>query len=522
MFWDNPEETLSAAPAFFYSHDLPYGREEKDPEFRMHLFMRKLLQAKSLIPFFILLFVLVQSLLATPSTGAETAEAAASTYYLDGDNGSDENPGTVTLPWKSVNHAIDSIAPGDTVVIREGIYRESYIEFGPSGVGPDQKTTFKAAPGERVIFSADDDRPTNVWLCKTNMRFEGLWFGGQRQNSDEFIGCIRPGIEFIDNTFFGYREMSQGYSEYNIYQGNRFVRCGHNNLPDASNSHPIYLSGGYTDGKIGQHTIVDDNIFIAGEGHAIHGWHSWRSSIITRNFVAGHNWGMVVDGSDHLIANNFFWKQTGLWSQGWAPWGPSLEGEKALLFNNIMGPSAGVNPRTKANNSITNNAFLVAAAKGEQAIVLTPGNELNDLGITAAELDQTIAALEKAFTQPVAEIFTDTSIEPAFAKLKLTIPESSPLYRSGVDWFGYGSAINLGPDAPVPQDMDAFWDAFHSQGLCDWDNYGKKVFCGPDPNPTPEPTLEPTPEPTPEPTAVPTRDPDPGLDLELYLPFMIK
>jgi len=487
-------------------------------------FQKEVLIPKRIFKSLLIIFLLIQFLLSIQSNfNTEKAEAAGATYYLDVETGSDENQGTVDSPWKTIGHAIDAISSGDTVIIRQGIYRESLIEFGPSGSGPDQKTIFKAAPGERVVFSTDDDTPTQIRLPHRYIRIEGLWFGGRwEDNNEAFILGIRPGNELINNTFFGYNGSGQGYSEYNIYQGNRFVRCGWIHRPEGSDLHAVYLSGGYTPGKMGQHTIVDNNIFIAGAGYAVHGWHNWRSSIITRNFIAGHNWGLVVDGSDHLVANNFFWRQTGLSSGNNFAFGPYLAGDRVLFFNNIMGPDGGIYPLLKDSNQYVDNAFLDTAPRGENPIILNPGNELNDLGISAEELDQTIAALDAAFSQPVADIYKDTSIEPAFAKLKLAIPKTSPLYRSGVDWFDHGSAINLGPDAPAPESMDDFWDAFHANDLCDWDENGVKVSCGPDPtpSPTPEPTPNPTSDPTPNPTSDPT--PEPKMKVKILFPIMAK
>lgn len=93
--------------------------------------------------------------------------------------------------------------------------------------------------------------------------------------------------------------------------------------------HGIYLSGADRRGD-GQsnHIIVDNNILIGGEGYGIHSWHTMRDAIYTRNFVAAHHWGSVLDGSDHLEANNFFWKETG--SPDFPPWGPWVPGSNSI------------------------------------------------------------------------------------------------------------------------------------------------------------------------------------------------
>jgi len=45
-------------------------------------------------------------------------------YYIDGANGNDSNPGTQTLPWKTIQKAADIMIAGDAVFVSAGIYPE--------------------------------------------------------------------------------------------------------------------------------------------------------------------------------------------------------------------------------------------------------------------------------------------------------------------------------------------------------------------------------------------------------------
>jgi hypothetical protein len=49
---------------------------------------------------------------------------AASTYYVS-TTGSDTNPGTLALPWKTIQKAVNSVNAGDTINIMGGTYNES-------------------------------------------------------------------------------------------------------------------------------------------------------------------------------------------------------------------------------------------------------------------------------------------------------------------------------------------------------------------------------------------------------------
>jgi len=44
-------------------------------------------------------------------------------FYLDGNRGSDSNPGTVAKPWKTWNHAESSTTEGDEIIVFSGVYQ---------------------------------------------------------------------------------------------------------------------------------------------------------------------------------------------------------------------------------------------------------------------------------------------------------------------------------------------------------------------------------------------------------------
>ncbi len=65
--------------------------------------------------------------------------------------GNDNNSGTKDKPWKTIKHAVNQLRAGDTLVIREGVYRESDILIGVSGT-KDKPIVIKAYPGEIPII----------------------------------------------------------------------------------------------------------------------------------------------------------------------------------------------------------------------------------------------------------------------------------------------------------------------------------------------------------------------------------
>src|SRR4051812_21313648 len=67
---------------------------------------------------------------------------------------SDDGPGTTERPWKTIGKAAERAEPGDVVLIRGGIYRESVI-VKSSGVAA-SPIRVEAAPGEQVVVTGAD------------------------------------------------------------------------------------------------------------------------------------------------------------------------------------------------------------------------------------------------------------------------------------------------------------------------------------------------------------------------------
>jgi len=75
-----------------------------------------------------------------------TQLASGTTYYV-ATTGSDSNPGTFSGPWKTIQHAADSVHAGDTVYVRGGVYNE-LVSIKVSGSAAAGFITFSSYPGE--------------------------------------------------------------------------------------------------------------------------------------------------------------------------------------------------------------------------------------------------------------------------------------------------------------------------------------------------------------------------------------
>ncbi|MCJ8013870.1 right-handed parallel beta-helix repeat-containing protein [Paenibacillus sp. KQZ6P-2] len=81
---------------------------------------------------------------------APVAAAAGTEYYVAA-NGSDSNAGTVSAPWKTLQHAADTAGPGSTVYVRGGVYNEK-LKITKSGSADQGPITFTSYDSEQAVI----------------------------------------------------------------------------------------------------------------------------------------------------------------------------------------------------------------------------------------------------------------------------------------------------------------------------------------------------------------------------------
>jgi parallel beta-helix repeat protein len=133
-------------------------------------------------------------------------------------NGSDIGPGTLRRPWRTVQRALDSLQPGETVYVRAGVYREN-LSLTRGGTRT-QTATVRSYPGERVVLRPAEKDPSYPLRIKTGaayVRVQGFVVEGAsmpgtvnvyilgRAHDVELARCEIRGAEhgsgiFVDNT----------------------------------------------------------------------------------------------------------------------------------------------------------------------------------------------------------------------------------------------------------------------------------------------------------------------------------
>jgi hypothetical protein len=95
---------------------------------------------------------------------------SADEYHIS-PSGSDTNLGTKESPWRTIQFAVDSVAPGDTVYIHAGTYTES-ITFSISGT-PGAPINFTGLQNENVIIKGDIEiQRGTAYIAISNLTLE--------------------------------------------------------------------------------------------------------------------------------------------------------------------------------------------------------------------------------------------------------------------------------------------------------------------------------------------------------------
>ena len=84
------------------------------------------------------------------STKSASAQVTIQAAFYVSTAGNDSNPGTITSPWRTIQHAASTVAAGSIVYVRAGTYNES-VTIGVSGSAAAGPVIFQSYPGETAV-----------------------------------------------------------------------------------------------------------------------------------------------------------------------------------------------------------------------------------------------------------------------------------------------------------------------------------------------------------------------------------
>ena len=236
-------------------------------------------------------------------SAALAGQVGAETYYVaPSPIGSDGNPGSAGSPWATLQHAVDSVQEGDTILVRAGGYVGAHVTTSGSA---DQPITLAAYPGEEVSIVADNvTTPDGInlegasYFIVQGFRVDGRTRAGIRAVLCEHV-TIRDnradsngkwGIltGFCDDLLIEYNHTSNSIDEHGIYVGNSGDRpVIRGNRIWGNHANGIHMNG---DASLGGDGLISGAIV--------------EANVIFDNGVGGGS-GINMDGvQDSVIRNN--------------------------------------------------------------------------------------------------------------------------------------------------------------------------------------------------------------------------
>lgn len=98
---------------------------------------------------------------ATATVTVMSHGATGTTYYV-APGGHDGDAGGIGTPWATIQHAADTVQPGDTVLVRQGVYNE-HVSITKSGTSAGY-ITLASYPGETAVVDGTGlDIPDHMW-----------------------------------------------------------------------------------------------------------------------------------------------------------------------------------------------------------------------------------------------------------------------------------------------------------------------------------------------------------------------
>ncbi len=155
-----------------------------------------------------------------------------SSFYVS-TAGSDSNPGTQAAPWRTIQHAANTVRAGGTVNVQGGVYEE-LVTIKASGSATAGFITFQSYPGETAVLDAAHFTPSGRQAVLTvhnqsYVRIEGFEIRNFRtaehrltplgisvMGSGSHIELLKNNVHHIEQTFEGRDGPGHGANGFGI------------------------------------------------------------------------------------------------------------------------------------------------------------------------------------------------------------------------------------------------------------------------------------------------------------------
>ncbi|MEP7290098.1 MAG: right-handed parallel beta-helix repeat-containing protein [Chloroflexota bacterium] len=242
-----------------------------------------------------------------------TGQANPPHVYYTATTGKDSAAGTEAEPFRTITKGVSVLIPGDTLLVKAGVYAETFDGDIPSGDSWNSPVTLKTFPGDKVTIRPNHGAERvftfgfnqhyiivdGFIMDATNANIDGIKF--QLSKGDPNPHHIRIMNSEIKNA------PRQGILVSDLCEYLEFINLSVHDNGQSDFDHGIYIQG--------SHILVENSAFYRNAGWGIHMYGGSNNDNIIRNNRSfsnariGHR-GIgigVYTGKGSLVYNNLIW-----------------------------------------------------------------------------------------------------------------------------------------------------------------------------------------------------------------------
>jgi len=298
---------------------------------------------------------------------------ALSTLYVSL-NGFDNNPGSLSQPFATINHGVSLLQPGDTLYIRGGTYAESLLSTIPGGTSWSAAVTIATYPGETVTLLPNAGPDSVLYFSAASEKYiivQGLIIDATNVNHDAVKITYSSGAGASSHLRLQNDEIKNAHNGSGVLvtndpsmgdntDYNEFIHCAIHDNGSNSLEHGLYLNSNhnlidgcdvYNNGGYGIHFYKDST----GSNSADVSDNVVRNNRVHDNGIFGNNGSAGIlfsNGDSNLAYNNIVWNNPrGIVVDFGATNSQILNN---TIYNNNLG-SAGIDINWGTNTIVENN-----------------------------------------------------------------------------------------------------------------------------------------------------------------------
>lgn len=188
---------------------------------------------------FILVMSILMSFLAIPGA---VSNALSGVFYVS-PAGSDANPGTLALPWRSVGASVQKLSAGSTLYVRGGTYHETvYVSASGTSSTP---ILISGYPGETASIDGQGNIPSGYWDVLFNVNGSYVTVSNLEVKNSYGMGLVFTGSNNRATQIHAHHNMENGIlikGNYNIVENSEV------NLNCLSNQNGTMSRGSWASG----------------------------------------------------------------------------------------------------------------------------------------------------------------------------------------------------------------------------------------------------------------------------------